>query len=315
MVAALSLALAACQASSTNAEAPTLRVAELSTANYLTIAADDDRLGAALDEASGGEAGAEYLGPFVPADAYAAVQAGRADASSTGTAHFVTMVASGSDFTAFALERYSGDSQGIVAAPGSGIESLADLRGRTVNVGSAGGTGDYLLHRAFEDAGLDIDEVEIVHIAAGESAAAFSSGRVDAWATYDQYFAAAQASPGSTVLAAGDEIGSLNWSIHFASTGFARQHPEIVGEAYRALATESERAQADPSVITSAYEQLGAAPEQIEIIGGYSVPRIEPLNPANAAELEELAEQLVRYGFIESVPDLSEHLFDAGAES
>jgi len=320
LVAVAALTLAACASESSSAESEAsgsssadvvLRVAQLSTANYLTTSEND---GVLEDALSGIGATADFLGPFIPADAYAALNADQADATSTGTAYFNTINSTGSDFVAFAIERYTGNSQGIVAAPGTGIETLEDLYGKTVNVGSAGGTGDYILHRAFEDAGLDISKVNTVDIGSNESTAAFTSGQVDAWSTYDQYFASAQAVDGSTVIASGDQIDSLNWSIHFVNRAFADAHPEAVTAAYDALVEEAAAAQDDPTIITDAYEAFGASADQLDVIAGFAVPTIEPLNEEYVGHLQDLEEQLVRYGFIDDSVDLGDYVFDATAE-
>lgn len=316
VTAAAIVSLTACassgsEASGSDSDAAVFRVAELSTANYLTTSRNDGVLEDELGEVG---ATADFLGPFIPGDAYAALKADQADATSTGTAYFNTLNSTGSDFVAFAIEKYTGNSQGIVAAPGTNISSLQDLYGKTVNVGSKGGTGDYILHRAFEDAGLDISQVNTVDIGSNESTAAFAGGQVDAWATYDQYFASAQSVDGSTVVATGDEIGSLNWSIHFVNRSFADAHPDAVKAAYRALVTEAAAAKAKPALITDAYEEFGASADQLKVIAGFSVPTIEPLNAEYVGHLQDLEDQLLSYGFIDEAVDISEYTVDASIE-
>lgn len=304
--------LAACSAPDPVASTPEpspveLRVAHLSTANYLTTLAENPEHDSAFTDANVRVA---FVGPFVPADAYAAVNSGQAHATSTGTAHFITMNSQGSDFVAFAIERYSGDSQGIVAAPGTTITSLEDLYGKTVNVGGPGSTGDYLLHRAFEHAGLDISQVNKAHIGAHESAAAFRSGHVDAWATFDQFFATAQAVPGATVVVSGDEIDSLNWSIHFVNREFAHKYPQAVVAAYQALSAQADAAAVNPAIITDTYQDFGASRDQLDVIATFSVPTIEPITHEYVDYLQQLEQQLQRYGFIDSPLDLKTHVFD-----
>jgi sulfonate transport system substrate-binding protein len=301
---------AAAGGSSASTDGATLRVAELSTANYLTTVRNDDYLTKQL--AKNGDK-VDFVGPFVPGDAYAALKANRADATSTGTAYFDTLNGTGSDFVAFAIEKYTGNSQGIVAAPGSGITSLKDLYGKSVNVGDPGGTGDYLLHRAFEKAGLDISKVTEVNISATSSATAFTSGKVDAWATYDQYLASAEAVSGAKILTTGDKIDSLNWSIHFVNRAFAEKHPAAVKAAYKALVQEAAKATATPTLITDAYEKFGASDAQLAVIKTFAVPTIEPLNAEYTGDLQKLAGQLVDYGFLDKAPDMSTYVVDESA--
>lgn len=313
LLSAAALALGGCAAGAADAgtgdaDAAVFRVAELSTANYLTTVRNDGFLEDELEKVG---ATADFLGPFIPGDAYAALKAGQADATSTGTAYFVTLDSTGSDFVAFAIEKYTGNSQGIVAAPGTNINSLEDLYGKSVNVGTTGGTGDYLLHRAFEDAGLDISKVDLVDIGSNESTAAFTSGQVDAWATYDQYFASAQAVDGARVIASGDQIDSLNWSIHFVNRDFYEAHPDAVKAAYDALVLEAAEAAKTPTLITDAYKEFGASDDQLAVIADFAVPTIEPLNDEYVGHLQELGDQLVRYGFIDKSADIADYAVDA----
>ena len=134
--AALLAGAAACGTSAQAGDDATMRVAYLSTANYLTTVRDEPF----LDETMG-STNVDFTGPYNPTDAYAAVLSGNADATSTGTGSFIKFLAQGQPWTAFAIEYYNGDSQGIVAAPGSGVESLDDLAGKKVAIIKRGGTG------------------------------------------------------------------------------------------------------------------------------------------------------------------------------
>ncbi|MGC0366371.1 sulfonate transport system substrate-binding protein [Rhodococcus sp. 27YEA15] len=283
------------------------RSAFLPTANYLTTVRTT---GILEDELGKVGATVKHIGPLDPMDAYNTVTSGNADASSTGTGYFVNLAANQGDWVAFALEKYSGNSQGIVAAPGSGINSLADLYGKKVGIDSPGATGDYLVHQAFKTAGLDISKVELVSLAQSDFAAAFTSGRIDALASFDQNFANAIATPGSKVLVTGDQIGSYNWSIHIASRDFAEKHPEELAAVYRGLVRESERAQADPSVITDAYREFGAGEDIVKVVAGFSTPQILPLDAAAVTDLNALASQYVDFGFIDKAPDMGNYVVD-----
>lgn len=157
--AALLAGAAACGTSAQAGDDATMRVAYLSTANYLTTVRDEPF----LDETMG-STNVDFTGPYNPTDAYAAVLSGNADATSTGTGSFIKFLAQGQPWTAFAIEYYNGDSQGIVAAPGSGVESLDDLAGKKVAIIKRGGTGDYVLHKALEGSNVGVDDVDVVEM-------------------------------------------------------------------------------------------------------------------------------------------------------
>jgi sulfonate transport system substrate-binding protein len=289
-----------------------LRAAYLPTANYLTTLSKTRIL---QEELAREKASAEFIGPSAPVDAIKIVTSGNADITTTGTGFFINMTGQGGGWVAFALEKYSGDSQGIVAAPGSGIESLADLYGKKVGIAQRGATADYILSAAFSHAGLDISRVEKVELAQADFAAAFSSGRIDALASFDQNFANALAVPGAKKLTDGTEYGSLNWSIHIASRAFAEKRPELLRACYRALRKESARAQNDPSVIMDAYRQFGASETQIAILKTFDVPKILPMDARAVADMTRQAGQYVEFGFIKTAQqDFSLHVLDFSDE-
>lgn len=311
-VSAAALALAACacgeqpQARS-DGDAP-MRVAYLSTANYLTTVRDEPF----LDETMGAT-DVEFTGPYNPTDAYAAVLSGNADATSTGTGSFIDFLAQGQPWMAFAIEYYEGDSQGIVAAPGSGITSLNDLKGRKVAIIKRGGTGDYVLHKALEHTDVDVEDVDVVEMSPSNFQAAFTSGQIDALSSFDQNLAAAVATPGAKLLIDGEDYDNHNVSIHIVSKDFATRHPEAVKAMYRALVKESEAAQQRPTIITDAYKEFGASDETAEQIAQFDVPKILPIDAQGRAMLEAQAKEYVDFGFIDTTPDIAAATMDCSA--
>jgi len=65
----------------------------------------------------------------------------------------------------------------VIAQPG--IESMADLKGRKVGV-PEGTSGDMLLRLALEEAGMTLDDIEVIPMDPSTVVTAFSSGQVDA---------------------------------------------------------------------------------------------------------------------------------------
>lgn len=71
----------------------------------------------------------------------------------------------------------------VIAQPGSGIEKPADLKGKKIAV-AEGTSGDMILNLALRDAGLKESDVKKVTMDASTVVTAFSSGKVDAAATW-----------------------------------------------------------------------------------------------------------------------------------
>lgn len=288
-------------------DAVTFRAAYLPTANYLTTVRTTGILEKELAKVG---AKVEFIGPLDPFSAYNTVTSGSADASSTGTGYFVNLSAQKSDWVAFALEKYSGNSQGIVAAPGSGVTSLKDLYGKKVGIDGEGATGDYILNLAFKEAGLDVSKVEKVTLDTTSFASAFASGQVAAIASYDQNLANAIATEGSKVLVTADQLPTANWSIHIVSREFAEKHREALKAVYDGLVQEAARAQANPALIPDAYREFGASEGLAKVVAGFDTPKILPLDATAVADLNRLGAQYVEFGFIEKAPDIADYVVD-----
>jgi len=102
----------------------------------------------------------------------------------------------------------SGAQLGILVAPNSSIRTIADLKGRTVFVSSARGSiSQFQLYGALAEAGLTKDDVTVRFILPVDAFAAFASGAIEVWATFDPYYGIA-AQRGGRVLRDGSGINS-----------------------------------------------------------------------------------------------------------
>ena len=122
-----------------------------------------------------------------------AIGSGAVDVGLTGDAPFQFAYQSGSPIRAVAAQRAPvrpSEALAILVPRGSPAHSLADLRGKTVAT-TRGSVGHYLMLQALEGAKLPPDAIRLVFLAPGDAKAAFSSGSIDAWATWTPYLTAA----------------------------------------------------------------------------------------------------------------------------
>ncbi|WP_168791491.1 ABC transporter substrate-binding protein [Paraburkholderia aromaticivorans] len=102
----------------------------------------------------------------------------------------------------------SGEQLGILVAQDSKIRTVADLKGRTVFVSSARGSiSQFQLYGALAEAGLSKDDVNVRFILPVDAFAAFASGSIDVWATFDPYYGIA-VQRGARILRDGTGINS-----------------------------------------------------------------------------------------------------------
>ncbi len=117
---------------------------------------------------------------------------------------------------------------GIVALKKSGITKVEDLKNKKVGT-LKGGNHHYSTVLALESIGLSANDVQWVYPNdAAQGRAIFETGQIDALASYDPFFAAAELETDSVTLINGEIDGYPNRTFYFATTEFADKHPDLV---------------------------------------------------------------------------------------
>ena len=132
----------------------------------------------------------------------------------------------------------------LVTRPGSGIQSVADLKGKRVAV--TRGTDPYIfLLRALAGAGLGEKDIKPVLVQHADGRTALERGDVDAWAGLDPMMAETELEKGSVLFfrnADANTYGVLN-----VREAFAQEHPEIVIRVLRQYERGRKWALANPA--------------------------------------------------------------------
>ena len=132
----------------------------------------------------------------------------------------------------------------LVTRPGSGIKSVADLKGKRVAV--TRGTDPYIfLLRALAGAGLGEKDIKPVLVQHADGRTALERGDVDAWAGLDPMMAETELEKGSVLFfrnADANTYGVLN-----VREAFAKKHPEIVVRVLRQYERGRKWALANPA--------------------------------------------------------------------
>jgi sulfonate transport system substrate-binding protein len=231
----------------------TIRIADPGNSGALAVGKRDGTLDAALAEVNAKVEWAGEFGPFAPAAQ--AINAGSLDVATGSITSGIGALAVRPSFKIFAVQPPAAG-EGIVVKADSAIASVADLAGRSVAV-NKGGTGEYLLLKALQKNNVPVDEVKRVYLPPADSAAAFNSGQVDAWATWNSYSAPAIANSGGRLLVDGDAIGSDNYTIYVIADSFHREHPDVVRVLADYLHEGTVKQQADPAAYLNVITDAG----------------------------------------------------------
>lgn len=218
---------------------------------------------------------------------------------------------------AFVLD-VAGDNEALVARNGTGINSVADLRGKRVATAFAS-TAHYSLLAALSQAGLRASDVDLIDLQPQVSLAAWQRGDVDAvytWLpTLDELRATGKTLIASRQLAT---AGKPTLDLGVVATDFAKQHPDAV-DAWRKVQARALRLIADdPKAAAEAVAaQISSTPEdaanqlrQGTFLTTDALTSPEWLGtdgkPGNVAQnLHSAAEFLVQQNQIPAAPELS----------
>src|SRR4051812_22681871 len=113
----------------------------------------------------------------------------------------------------------------LVTRPNTGIDKVADLKGKRVAV-TRGTDPHIFLVRALQEAGLTERDVKLVLLQHPDGRLALDRGDVDAWAGLDPMMAAAEVENGDVLFYRKPEANT--WGILNVREDFAAKNPELV---------------------------------------------------------------------------------------
>ncbi|MEW1602039.1 aliphatic sulfonate ABC transporter substrate-binding protein [Streptomyces sp. NPDC093808] len=193
----------------------------------------------------------------------------------------------------------------VIARPDSGIREPADLEGRKVAV-AEGTSGEMILNLTLREAGLEPDDVTKVAMDASTVVTAFSSGQVDAAATWYPLIDTIEKKVPDLVEVAATEdyYPKLTFPNVFVSRPeLAREDPELVEKVVGVLKEagdwiarnpeESEKVTAD--FLDLPAEQLEGATEHVEILPSSELTRLSE-DGTVGGWLDGLADMFVEMG-------------------
>lgn len=115
---------------------------------------------------------------------------------------------------------------GILVRKDSPIQSVADLKGRSIATGR-GSIGHYMVVAALTAHGLTVNDVKLTFLQPAEAKLAFANGTVDAWSVWTLYIAQEVVAGTGRVLVNGRGLVNNNAFISAADTAIATKRPIV----------------------------------------------------------------------------------------
>ena len=195
----------------------------------------------------------------------------------------------------------------IVTGPGSELESVEELAGKTV--AATKGTDPYFfLLQSLEEAGLSADDVTVENLQHADGWAALQNGSVDAWAGLDPIMAGAEEAGASLIYRNVDfnSYGFLN-----ATESFIEEKPEVAQLVVDAYERAREWAEENPEETAEILAEvagldLAVAIKVIEERANLDIDNVP--GDAQVSVLEKIGPVFVELGDVASQQQVDEAL-------
>lgn len=234
-----------------------------------------------------------------PAPMYEALTGGSLDLGMGGPP--ITTIAAGRPIRVVALTERSPKTHALLARPDGQIKSVEDLKGK--KIATPLGKAYAFPLRALERAGLKDTDVEIITVENNEGRSALLTGAIDAWATWDPFYASVEADKQAVKLVDGDPFYP-NYVTLFGRVEFIEKYPETVVRFLKtyakALAWVKEN-RADALKIFTEENQY--KPEVADLTWNRRNYLLDVPNDEFMADVKDQAKMYVRLGVAQAEPN------------
>jgi sulfonate transport system substrate-binding protein len=194
-------------------------------------------------------------------------------------------------------ERAGPATEAILVRSDSPLKAVSELKGKRVALNKASNV-HYLLVRALEQAGLAWADIDPVYLTPADARAAFESGRVDAWAIWDPYYAQVVDAGLARLLADGAGLVE-NRGYYLATRQFVSEQPETLKVVISELRAMNQWGDAHRDELADFYAQvLEMEPRVVRVAERRRHIGMETMQPEIVAYQQQIADTFFRLGLI-----------------
>ncbi len=192
-----------------------------------------------------------------PVQRSAALAAGALNAAATTVDQHIVWTSAGIDTQQVALIDKSNGGDGVAVR--NNINSIKELKGKTINVDGPGTVQHFMLSYILEKNGLSIQDVIRVTLGAQPAAQAFVTGQSDAAVTYEPYISTVRAKPDQGKILVTSKDYPVVIDVLVFKKDFIARHPKVVKATVDSFFEALDMIKSEPK---KAYELMGSTVKQ-----------------------------------------------------
>lgn len=195
-----------------------------------------------------------------------ALKADSIDFGLEGTTSAALALSTEIDIKVIWIHEVLGDIESLAVREEDNIESIADLKGKTIAVPFAT-TSHYCLLRYLNSQGLSESDVTLLDMDTNSAYAAWKRGDIDAAWVWQPALQSILDDGGEILISNGDaaEEGYMTANVEVVSADFAEEHPDLVGKYIEAMQEARDLYNNDEDTAVSALsDELGLTEDEIK---------------------------------------------------
>jgi len=191
-------------------------------------------------------------------DVIRAMASGDVQLGEVGSTGIATAISQGMDVELFWVLEDIAAAEALVARNGSGVNSIADLKGKKIGTPFVS-TSHFQLLYAMQKAGLKASDAQVLNMRPPEIAAAWGRGDIDAAFIWDPVLSNIKKT-GKVLMTSGDicKQGACTFDGLIVTRKFAKENPEFMVALVKALAKADNDYRSNPKAWTGDTAKVGA---------------------------------------------------------
>jgi NitT/TauT family transport system substrate-binding protein len=191
----------------------------------------------------------------------------------------------------------------VLTKKGSPIKDAKALEGKTVSVNNLNNVGPLTINNAMEKAGADYKTVKYTEVPFPDANAALDTGRIDGAWVVEPFVSQGKAQGAGEVLHPFEQMApNFEVATYFVTKQYAAQNKDVVDRFVRAINKSLEFAEQNPDVVRQVVPTYTKIPK--DVATKMRLPQWSP--QVNQPTIQQTADLALKYGFIETKPDLGE---------